>query len=276
MKLIQEFINQLLQLLGQSLINYLTILIVYLIVWKLLKERLKNWRIQLKQRVNSKQLKAELRNSLFTLLVSSVIVFFIYHFKSKGYTKIYTHVNEFSKFYAYGGLFILMIINETWFYWIHRLLHNKILFKYIHIVHHKSIDVNPFTSLSFHWMETFALTCWIIPLSLFFPIYVPILGILQVWGLIDNIKGHLGYELYPSWWNKSLGKLLTSSTHHNMHHSKFKGNYGLQFRIWDKLLGTEFDDYEKTFEEIQKRKKNKSSTAILLITFIFISATAFS
>jgi sterol desaturase/sphingolipid hydroxylase (fatty acid hydroxylase superfamily) len=36
---------------------------------------------------------------------------------------------------------------------------------------------------------------------------------------------------------------------------KFNGNYGVHFRIWDKLFGTEFKDYEKTFDEIQDRKK---------------------
>jgi sterol desaturase/sphingolipid hydroxylase (fatty acid hydroxylase superfamily) len=47
-----------------------------------------------------------------------------------------------------------------------------------------------------------------------------------------------------------------------MHHSKFNGNYGVHFRIWDRLLGTEFKDYEKTFDEIQERKKGKISNPV--------------
>jgi sterol desaturase/sphingolipid hydroxylase (fatty acid hydroxylase superfamily) len=49
---------------------------------------------------------------------------------------------------------------------------------------------------------------------------------------------------------------MTSSTHHNMHHSKFNGNYGVHFRIWDRLLGTEFKDYESEYARIQERKHN--------------------
>jgi sterol desaturase/sphingolipid hydroxylase (fatty acid hydroxylase superfamily) len=257
MEALQEILKQIPTAVGQFLINYGIIAIVYVLVWKLFKKRFQNWRIQLKERVDSKQIKSELINSLFTLMVSTLFVLVIYLLKTMGYTKIYTNINEYPKFFAYGGVFIFLILDDTWFYWMHRILHHPRIFKYIHRTHHKSIDVNPFTSLSFHWAETLLLTSWIVPVSMVFPIYLPAFGILQIWGLVDNIKSHLGYEFFPSWWNKSLGKLMTSSTHHNMHHSKFNGNYGVHFRIWDKLLGTEFNDYEKTFDEIQERKKGR-------------------
>ena len=256
METLQEILKQLPTAFGQSLMNYGIIVIVYLVVWKLLKKRLKNWRIQLKERVDANQIKSELLNSLFTLMVSTIIVLIIYSLKSLGYTKIYVDINEYPKFFAYGGFFIFLLFDDTWFYWIHRLLHHPNIFKYIHKVHHKSIDVNPFTSLSFHWAEALLLTFWIVPVSMIFPMYVPALGILQIWGLLDNIKSHLGYEFFPSWWNKSFGKLMTSSTHHNMHHTKFNGNYGVHFRIWDRLLGTEFKDYESEYDRIQERKHN--------------------
>jgi Delta7-sterol 5-desaturase len=256
METLQEILKQIPTAFGQSLMNYAIIAVVYLVVWKLFKKRLKNWRIQLKERVDAQQIKSELINSLFTLMVSTLFVMLIYFMQSMGYTKIYTDIDEYPRFFAFGGFFILLLLDDTWFYWTHRLLHHPIFFKYIHKVHHKSIDVNPFTSLSFHWVEVFLLTCWILPVSMIFPMYVPALGILQIWGFLDNIKSHLGYEFFPSWWNKSVGKLMTSSTHHNMHHSQFNGNYGVHFRIWDRLLKTEFGDYEKTFDEIQERKNN--------------------
>jgi sterol desaturase/sphingolipid hydroxylase (fatty acid hydroxylase superfamily) len=259
---LKEILDQLPIALGQSLMNYAIIAIIYVVVWKIFKQRLLNWRIQLKERVNSKQIKSELINSIFTLLVSTLLVVVIYLLKSLGYTKIYTDINEYPRFFAFSGFFIFLLVDDTWFYWMHRLLHHPRIFKYIHKVHHKSIDVNPFTSVSFHWAETLLLTIWIVPASMLFPVYVPAFGILQVWGFVDNIKSHLGYEFFPSWWNKTFGKLMTSSTHHNMHHSKFNGNYGVHFRIWDRLLGTEFKDYEKTFDEIQERKKGNISNPV--------------
>lgn len=249
------------------------IAIVYFIFWKKFKKRFQNWRIQLKERVDAKQIKAELKNSVFTLMVGALFSSIVIYLSSKGYTKIYTNFSDHSPFFAIAGFFILLIIDDTWFYWCHRLLHHPKLFPYVHVVHHKSIDVNPFTSMSFHWIEPFLLSFWIFPVAFFLPTYAPVLGFIQIWGLLDNIKSHLGYEFYPANFNKSWLRFLTSSTHHNMHHSKFKGNYGVHFRIWDKLLGTELKEYEAEFDKVQERKKIKPIITTLLL---FISLSAFS
>jgi Delta7-sterol 5-desaturase len=42
---------------------------------------------------------------------------------------------------------------------------------------------------------------------------------------------------------------INTSTFHNLHHTSSRGNYGLMFRLWDRLLGTELPDYEKRFLE---------------------------
>lgn len=197
----------------------------------------------------------ELKNSIPTLLISSVYSGIVIYFSTQGYTKVYLDYQTHHPFWAFAGFFIILLIDDAWFYWLHRLLHHPKLYKYVHQVHHESIDVNPFTSLSFHWVEAALLTLWIIPVSFILPIYAPILGLVQVWGLFDNLKGHLGYEFFPANFNKSPLQFMTTSTHHSMHHSKFNGNYGVHFRFWDKLFGTEFNDYEHTFEQIQQRKK---------------------
>jgi Delta7-sterol 5-desaturase len=236
------------------LLNGTFILLAYFLFWKKFKQKFANWRIQIQNKVNNQQIIRELKNAVFTLLVGASWSGLILYLSTKGYTKIYTDLSAYSLFFAFFGFPILLLVDDAWFYWVHRLLHHPKIYKFVHYEHHKSIDVNPFTSLSFHFLEALLLTAWILPFSFIFPIYAPVLGLLQLWGLFDNLKAHLGYELYPAWWNKSFLRFLTSSTHHNMHHSKFNGNYGLHFRIWDKLLKTEFEDYESTFQEIQTRK----------------------
>jgi chromate transport protein ChrA len=83
---LKEILDQLPIALGQSLMNYAIIAIIYVVIWKIFKKRLLNWRIQLKERVNAKQIKSELINSIFTLLVSTLLVVVIYLLKSMGYT----------------------------------------------------------------------------------------------------------------------------------------------------------------------------------------------
>jgi len=80
-----------------------------------------------------------------------------------------------------------------------------------------------------------------------------------------NVYGHLGFEIAPKWFRNSfLFGLMVTSTHHNIHHSKFKGNYGLYFRFWDKLMGTEHPDYVKEYDNIQKRRFGDSKSNFAL------------
>ena len=168
------------------------------------------------------------------------------------YTKIYTNIWDYSIYLTIFVLFLLIFIDDTWYYWYHRLLHTKKWFRYIHYIHHKSFDVNPLTSLSFHFIEPFFLFLWIIPISIILPIYAPILLILQLISIINNIKSHLWYEFYPKLWNKNIFRFVSTSTHHNMHHSKIIWNYGWYFRIWDRLMWTELKDYEIVYDKIQE------------------------
>jgi sterol desaturase/sphingolipid hydroxylase (fatty acid hydroxylase superfamily) len=66
-----------------------------------------------------------------------------------------------------------------------------------------------------------------------------------------NVYGHLGFEIYPKGLNKHwLGRWMNTSVNHNMHHQFFKGNYGLYFTFWDRVMNTLDKDYENNFERI--------------------------
>jgi sterol desaturase/sphingolipid hydroxylase (fatty acid hydroxylase superfamily) len=72
--------------------------------------------------------------------------------------------------------------------------------------------------------------------------------------IIYNVYGHLGYEIYPKWFSRHpLGKWINTSVNHNQHHQYFKGNYGLYFLFWDRLMGTIRKDYEDQFEAVGSR-----------------------
>ena len=136
MEFIEEASKQIPQALGQGFMNYLIIGIIYFVVWKLLKKRLQNWRIQVRERVDAVQIKSELINGLFALMVSTVFIIIISYLSTKGYTKIYFDINQHSKFWAYGGFFLFLLIDDAWFYWVHRLLHHPKIFKYVQDLKH--------------------------------------------------------------------------------------------------------------------------------------------
>jgi ring-1,2-phenylacetyl-CoA epoxidase subunit PaaE len=126
--------------------------------------------------------------------------------------------------------------------------------KYVHALHHKSLDVNPFTSTSFHVIESVLLTVWVLPLSLIMPISMTALGIVQVLGTFNNLKSHLGYELFPNFFSKPPFNVFVTATNHSLHHTQYNVNYGLFFRFWDSVCGTELNTTISTFEEIHHRK----------------------
>ena len=136
------------------LMNMTLFTIVYLIFWKLLKNKIKNLRIQFNQRADARQIKQEIINAIFASVAGGAISCIVYYLSTKGCTKVYKDIDDYPTFFAYAGFFVLLIVDDTWFYWTHRLMHHQKIYKYVHVVHHKSIDVTPYTSLSFHPVES--------------------------------------------------------------------------------------------------------------------------
>jgi Delta7-sterol 5-desaturase len=240
---------------GAGLVANLTIAsLVFLVFWKVFAKRLAGWKIQIDRALTGKQISRELLNTVIAMAASGILSCIMIYLATKGHTKIYFDIKDHSIWYALLGLPVLLFFNDAWFYWVHRLLHHPRVYRFVHVEHHRSIIVNPFTSYSFHALEPVLLTLWLVPVALTVPIYAPILGLVQVYGLYENIKSHLGYELFSKNFHRSPLRFLTTSTYHALHHTKYQGNYGLHFRFWDHLMGTELPQYKATFDEVVARR----------------------
>jgi sterol desaturase/sphingolipid hydroxylase (fatty acid hydroxylase superfamily) len=50
----------------------------------------------------------------------------------------------------------------------------------------------------------------------------------------------MGWEMFPaSWVNGWFGRHVITASHHEEHHKRYTCNYGLYFRFWDRLCGTD-------------------------------------
>jgi Delta7-sterol 5-desaturase len=236
--------------LAQAITYFAIVGAFYFLLWKWGAERFRSARIQPKRRADRKQITAEIKNTLIVLISGSPLSLIIATLYASGSTKLTTDAATIGWPLIAATFVGLLIFNDAWFYCWHRLLHHPKLFRHVHAVHHKSIDVNPFTSYSFHWFEGLVLGAWVLPVVLIVPIYIPLLGALHAIGLANNVMSHLGYEFLPRWLLRvPVLRWINTSTFHNLHHSSFKGNFGLMFRLWDRLLGTELPNYEKAFVE---------------------------
>ncbi len=159
----------------------------------------------------------------------------------EGGTAIYTEINGLWGWaYIPISILIYLFANDAYFYWTHRAMHHPKLFPIMHLTHHRSRQPTPWAAFSFHPTEA-ALEAWLLPvMALFIPIHVGVALFVLMAMTITSVTNHAGWEILPRSWLKGwIGKNIISATHHNMHHTKFQGNYGLHFRLWDKLMGTD-------------------------------------
>jgi Delta7-sterol 5-desaturase len=234
----------------QAVTYFAVVGLIYLLLWRWGEARFRGARVQAKRRVDADQIKFEIKNTLILFVVTSPVTWLVSFLYASGHTKITTDAAALGWPMIIGTFFGLLLFNDFWFYCWHRALHHPKLFRFVHSVHHKSVDVNPFSSYSFHWFEGLVLGLWILPAALFLPIYLPMLGAMHAIGLFNNVMSHSGYEFFPRGLLRvPVLRWINTSTFHNLHHTSSRGNYGLMFRLWDRLLGTELPDYEKRFLE---------------------------
>ena len=87
-----------------------------------------------------------------------------------------------------------------------------------------------------------------VPLVAFFlPLHEVVLFVFLAIMIVRNAMGHAGVEFHPRGWVDGPCDIFTTVTHHDLHHQRARGNYGLYFTWWDRLMGTEFSDYRQCF-----------------------------
>ncbi|SDE33025.1 Sterol desaturase/sphingolipid hydroxylase, fatty acid hydroxylase superfamily [Mucilaginibacter pineti] len=193
--------------------------------------------------------------SMQTTIVLTILAYVVLYTPFKNYTRIYTNINDYPMWYIGVSILIALVIHDTYFYWMHRLLHVKRVFPYTHLLHHKSVSPSPWASYSFHFIEAWTEGLVLFVIVMIVPMHQIGIVLFTIIAFMINVYGHLGYEVAPKRFRHSfLFQILNSSVYHNLHHSKFKGNYGLYFRIWDRLMGTENPDYVKEYDRIQAQR----------------------
>ncbi len=235
----------------------------FLVFWVWYKNEFQARRIQQTQRSHEKQWWKEIRQSILSVIIFTVIDVAVYIAEQHGLTSMYKDIGQYGIPYLLFSVVLMILFQDTFFYWAHRLMHWKPLYKLVHKVHHDSIDTSPFTAYSFHPVETVVEALPSAIFSFLLPVHFSALIGYQVASLVMNVIGHLGYEIIPqSWTTHWLLKWKTPSTHHNMHHSHFNGNYSLYFRFWDVWMGTEFKNYPATLQAVYDRI-NQNQPAVI-------------
>jgi sterol desaturase/sphingolipid hydroxylase (fatty acid hydroxylase superfamily) len=149
--------------------------------------------------------------------------------------------------------FLLPLWHEFHFYCIHRLIHTPLLYKWVHSVHHNSVNPSPWSSLSMHPVEH--LLYWSDSLIHFILPSHPVLFLynLQITGT-GAVVGHIGFDKLEVGTN---GLVDTNAYAHYLHHKHFEVNYADGATALDKLFGTWHDGSKEAEAQMMARYQKK-------------------
>ncbi|MEM6824148.1 MAG: sterol desaturase family protein [Pseudomonadota bacterium] len=201
----------------------------------------------------------QIRDNMAWTLGSGVTVWTCYEVllfwaMANGYAPVLTWSQNPIWFVA---LFFLIPVWESfYFYWIHRALHIPVLYKHIHAVHHRNINVGPWSGLSMHPAEHViflgsVLIHVVVPAN---PVHI--LYHLQYFTLTAATT-HTGFEGLVV---KDENRLKLGTFHHQMHHRYFECNYGSLEIPWDRFFGS-FHDGTKAADDRIRRRRAKMARA---------------
>ena len=154
--------------------------------------------------------------------------------------------------YCVFMMVFILLLRQAHFYWTHRLTHWKPLYKAAHYLHHKNVNIGPWSGLSMHPIEHLlyfsgVLLHWIIPSH-------PLHAIFHlVHTGLSPAAGHAGFYKFE------LGDKHVMSNggyFHYLHHRYFDCNYGNEGVPLDKWFGSFHDGSPEAHKAMRTRKRN--------------------
>jgi sterol desaturase/sphingolipid hydroxylase (fatty acid hydroxylase superfamily) len=187
-------------------------------------------------------------SSFAVFAAMGVVTLVMYHW---GWNRLYFDAGRYGAGYFWFSVAAIILVHDAWFYWTHRLLHWKPLFRIAHRVHHQSHTPTPWAAFSFHPVEAFIQAVMFPLLVIVLPAHPLAAGLWLLYMTAMNVSGHLGYEVLPAGFARHrLFRWHNTTVHHDMHHSHVRCNFGLYYNIWDRLMGTNHAGYEDLYDRV--------------------------
>lgn len=159
---------------------------------------------------------------------------------ARGQTKIYIDPDAFPFWWFPLSVLLYLLLHDAWFYWTHRLMHTSRFYQLCHFVHHQSHPPTAWAAMSFHPYEALSGAVLIPLLTLLIPIHIAALALVVLVMTVFGVTNHLGWEIWPlKLVQGPIGRIIITASHHDQHHRRSSCNYGLYFRLWDYLCGTD-------------------------------------
>lgn len=206
------------------------------------------------------QIKREIGYSMLSILTFTAIVGIIILMTRAGWTRIYTDISQYGWVWFWLQIPVALLIQDLYFYWMHRISHMPPFYERVHKAHHLSTNPSAFAAFAFHPLEAVLEIGIFVAIVVVMPMQTTALILVGLFSLAYNVYGHLGYEVMPRFIAKSpVGYLLNKSAYHNQHHRTYRYNYGLYTVIWDRLHGTLHPKADQLYDNVTHLASQDSS-----------------
>ena len=222
--------------------------------WRLQQDLLKYDSRELRENARAFSFNSQVLDNMFWSLASGVTVWTAYEVlmfwaMANGYAPVLYWKDSPAWF------IVLFFLTPVWisfhFYWIHRWLHWPPLYRIAHALHHRNMNVGPWSGLSMHPLEHVIFFSSIL-LHFIIPAHpVHILFHMQHQAL-TAATSHTGFEGLLV---KDKNRLALGTFHHQMHHRYFECNYGNLEVPWDKFFGSFHDGTSESHAEFKERRR---------------------
>mgnify|MGYP001159715554 FL=1 len=153
-----------------------------------------------------------------------------------------------------ASVYVLFFWSTLNFYVGHRFLHWRPMYQSVHSLHHRNVDIGPWSGISMHPIEHLLyfspfVLWWFIPVH---PIIIIVTGLYQA---LNPTVTHSGFEYLQL---GSKFKVKIGDWYHQLHHQYFNLNYGNTFLPIDKWMGSWHDGSEESLHTQKARFRKRS------------------
>ena len=123
------------------------------------------------------------------------------------------------------GFVAVPFMAATHFYFIHRFLHWRPVYRRVHALHHRNDNLGPWSGLSMHPLEHLIYLSSVLVHLIVFSHPIHVLFHMQ-WNTLGSAVTHTGFESLTF---RGRPLLMLGSFHHQLHHRYYDCNYGTPF-----------------------------------------------
>ena len=205
----------------------------------------------------------EIGYSMLTFGVFIAVALMSHRGLLREHSLIYGDVSEYGWLWFVASVVVVLVIHDAYFYWAHRAMHHPLLYRRVHLVHHRSTNPTPWAAFAFHPIEAVFEALPIVGIAFLIPVHFGVLALSMLMMTAYNVYGHLGWELYPRGFaHGRIGRWINTSISHNHHHARARDNYGLYFLWWDRWFGTLDPEYETAFDRDAEHRASRPAPLV--------------